>query len=174
QKPTLQPIDAQTVRVNETLSLLLAVENPDGLPLEFDVSGPELPSFDEVTLLSETPTGAVFRWTPLASHVGQHELTFTIKSSAGSDSQSVVIDVQPANNAAPVFLRPGFGGTFDIARDPCARFDVEVRDDDSTNVEIRPRAPLPEGATLQPNADNSKRALFEWCPNDEQMQRSLR
>ncbi|MDX9722284.1 MAG: hypothetical protein RBU37_16190 [Myxococcota bacterium] len=172
--PKLLPLSAQTVIVNETLNIALEVDNPDGLALSYTVDAPKLPSFDEVTSISGSPGGGQFRWTPLSSHVGSHELTFTISSSAGKSSQSVLVEVQPAQSAAPIFLRPGFGGTFDLTRDPCVRFDIEVRDDDTLELEIRPGAPMPEGAELVYDELSSKRAHFEWCPSEAQVQRTLR
>ncbi len=48
-------------------------------------------------------------------------------------------------DSAPIFLRPGPGGTFDLSRDPCVHFDVEVRDDDSAEVALSVEG-APEGA----------------------------
>ena len=170
--PKLLPFEAQEVAVNQTLTIPLLVENPDNLSLEYRVSDPKLPSFDEVSSLSTTPPQ--FNWTPLASHVGTHEIFFEVSSSAGSDKGSVIVTVIPAASAAPVFLRPGFGGTYDIAKEPCVSFDIEVRDDDSLSVDIRARQSLPLGATLESVDGSSKRAAFQWCPSQEQIQRSLR
>ncbi|OIP43761.1 MAG: hypothetical protein AUK47_02140 [Deltaproteobacteria bacterium CG2_30_63_29] len=173
-KPSLRPLEGAQVNVNEILRIELSVNNPDGLSLEYSVAAPDLPSFADVTSLVGSPQGGEFRWTPLSSHVGMHELVFTIKSSAGSDSKSVLVEVIPANSAAPIFLRPGFGGTFDLAKNPCVTFDIEVRDDDSLDVDIRPREPLPTGAVMRKVNDNSKRSDFEWCPTVDQVERSVR
>ncbi len=169
--PTLLPLEPQSVNVNETLTLQLTIQNPDGLPVEFDFAGPPLPSLDLTTTLTGTPVGAVFRWTPLASHVGSHQLDFTVSSSAGSSTQSVVITVVPQLGAAPVFIQPGKGGTYDLDKIDCVKFDLEVKDDDTTQVAILPAATLPQGAQLETRGD--KRARLEWCPNDEQVNESL-
>ncbi len=172
--PQLLPLSDQQVAVNESLVLSLAVKNPDGLALDFKVQAPPLPGFAEVTRISASPAGAEFRWTPLASQVGKHELVFSVHSAAGSHSTSCIIEVIPAQSAAPVFLRPGYGGTFDLARNPCVDFAIEIQDDDSEAVEIRPRKPLPAGAELSGVDGSLKRAKFSWCPTEEQVQRSLR
>lgn len=172
--PRLLPVDAQRVTVNEPLQLTLSVENPDGLSLEWRVDDPGLPSFAEVTTLAGTPSGAEFQWTPLASHVGEHELVFRVDSSAGASEVAVIVRVSAAASAAPIFLRPGFGGTYDLQRNPCVGFDIEVRDDDSLEVELLVREPLPDGAELIPDFESTKRARFEWCPTPDQIERTLR
>ncbi|MDQ3034200.1 MAG: hypothetical protein M3Y87_17460, partial [Myxococcota bacterium] len=172
--PDLLPIVPQEVRVSETLSILLAVQNDTGRELRYRVSGAMLPGFESVTSLSGSPGGGEFRWTPLSSHVGTHELTFEIRSPSDEvlDSERVIVEVLPSNDSAPVFLRPGAGGTYDLARDPCVQFDIEIRDDDSSGVEIRERNPLPEGAVLV--NDGPKSATFDWCPTGDQIAASER
>ena len=75
----------------------------------------------------------------------------------------VVITVEPADDSGPVFLRPGAGGTFDLTLDPCVNFDIEVRDDDSSSVEIAATTDLPEGADL--TQTGPKQGIFEWVSN---------
>jgi hypothetical protein len=164
--PDLLPLSPATVAVNEQLRLPLPVNNPSGVALTYSVQGPALPGFAEVSDVSGGTSGGEFRWTPLASHVGTHQLTFTVHSSLGDDSESVLITVTPGASAAPVFLRPGAGGTYDLGRDPCVRFDVEVRDDDSPDVTVRLRGEPVVGAQLEQTGP--KQADFEWCPRPEQ------
>ncbi|MBX3268859.1 MAG: hypothetical protein KF729_01275 [Sandaracinaceae bacterium] len=167
---SLQPIGSHSVRVNEILVVTIGIDNPDGRAVELRVEGPALPMFDRVYSLSTTPAGAVFRWAPLSSHVGTHELTFVLTTPGGGtelDRAAAVVEVLPSSDAAPVFVRPGAGGTYDLERDPCVGFDVEVRDDDSTNVTIGTRAEPPAGATLA-NA-GPRRARFDWCPSPDQV-----
>lgn len=170
--PELQPIQSASIQVNQTLRLSLSVQNPSGLPLTWSFSGPDLPGLAEVTSLSGTPSSGEFVWTPLASHVGTHELVFTISSSSGDSSQSALITVEPSASAAPIFLRPGAGGTYDLSRSPCVSFDVEVRDDDTPEVTIRLRESPPAGALL--TREGPKRGRFEWCPTAEQTDQSQR
>ncbi|MCB9593539.1 MAG: hypothetical protein H6719_12465 [Sandaracinaceae bacterium] len=168
---SLQPIGAQTVRVNEILMVTIAIDNPEGRPVELRVEAPEdLPMFDRVHSLSTEPGGAVFRWAPLPSHVGMHELTFILSTPGGGtelDRETALVEVRASDDSAPVFVRPGAGGTYDVERDPCVQFDVEVRDDDSTDVDIGTRVEPPEGATLA-NA-GPRRATFDWCPTPDQI-----
>lgn len=172
--PDLLPLLPQDVRVNDTLSLPLVVSNDSGRALRYRVAGPMLPGFESVTSISGSPDRGEFRWTPLASHVGTHELTFTIASPSGDvyDTERVIVEVRPSEDAAPVFLRPGAGGTHDLTRDPCVRLDVEIRDDDSTSVDIREREPLPQGALIV--NEGPKSARFDWCPTGDQIAASER
>ncbi len=173
--PRLLPFEPQEVAVSDALRLELAVDNPEGVPLEFRVEPPsDLVAFDSVATISGSPSGGELRFRPLAAHVGVHELAIVIASPGGGeyDRENVLITVIAASDAAPVFLEPGAGGTFDLARDPCVRFAIEIRDDDSASVDIRERSPLPEGATLI--SGGPKSATFEWCPAPDQIAASER
>ncbi len=172
--PDLLPIPPREVRVSQTLTISLAVKNDAGRELRYRVADTMLPGFASVTSISGSPAAGEFRWTPLSSHVGRHELVFEITSASGElfDRERVIVEVLPSSDAAPVFLRPGAGGTHDLTRDPCVRFDIEIRDDDSLSVDIRARTALPGGATLQ--SSGPKSADFEWCPTRDQVAASER
>ncbi len=173
--PTLAPIDPVSGRVNEEITIPLVIDNPSGQTVALSVEDPMLPSFDLVTTLSTDVTGGTFRWVPLSSHAGTHELTFVLTAGHGGaeyDRESVVVEILPAADAAPVFVRPGAGGTYDLTQAPCVSFDVEVRDDDSDMVTIGTRSDPPEGATL--TSAGPKRATFDWCPTPDQVASSER
>jgi hypothetical protein len=173
--PMLVPVGLQEGRVNERLRIDLPIDNPSGRAVGLRVEAPSLPSFDRVTTLSTEPGGGVFTWVPLASHVGMHELEFVLTAGEGGgelDRQRVLVTILPAADAAPVFVRPGAGGTFDLTQNPCVTFDVEVRDDDSEAVNLGTRVDPPAGATLA-NA-GPKRATFDWCPTPDQVAASQR
>ncbi|MGE0786185.1 MAG: PPC domain-containing protein [Sandaracinaceae bacterium] len=172
--PTLEDVAPQTVRVNEELRLSIAIDNPTGTAVSLRVQDPMLPAFESVSRISTEPGGAIFRWSPLSSHVGSHELVFELTDGGSHvyDSKTAVIEVLPSEDAAPVFVHPGPGGTYDLERDPCVRVDVEVRDDDSADVAIDSRAALPERASL--SAAGPKRASFDWCPTPDQVASSER
>jgi hypothetical protein len=173
--PQLLPIDPSEVAVSATLRLSLDVNNPSGVPLEFRVEAPMgLVAFDSVATISGTPAGGELRFTPLAAHVGVHEVQIVIAAPGGGeyDRQPALITVIAADDAAPVFLEPGAGGTYDLTRDPCVRFAIEIRDDDSPSVDIRERTPLPEGAMLV--SGGPKSATFDWCPTNDQVAASER
>jgi len=168
---TLLPIAPQTTRVSSTLRVPILVEG--GGSLTFGFEAPDLPSFDSTASISGGVGGGEFRWTPLASHVGTHEVVILLLDGGSEvDRTPVVITVDPADDAAPVFLRPGAGGTFDLTRDPCVAFDIEVRDDDSPGVTIAARGELPAGAEL--TQTGPKQGVFEWCPAADQVEAAER
>jgi hypothetical protein len=169
--PQLLPVNPATVGVNESLTLSLAVQNEAGLALSWSFQGPELAGLAQTASLTGHASGAEFRWTPLASHVGTHQFDFIASSDAGSAKTSVLITVIPQAAAAPVFIQPGKGGTFDMDALRCINFDLEVKDDDSEQVGILAAEPLPLGAEL--HQKGKKRARFDWCPSDEQIDQSL-
>lgn len=169
--PQLLPISAQTVKVDQSLSLFLPVDNPRGDNLALAFAGPPLPSLQSVAQVTSTPQGGLFLYTPLASHVGTHQFTFTVFGGGSSHQQLVAITVETPETAAPVFLTPGKGGTYDLGVSTCIKESLEVKDDDTAVVEIRAREALPAGATLTKKGD--KRARFEWCPTAEQVNATL-
>ena len=171
--PFLLPIEDQTGRVNQTLRISLSVSNPEERQLSYTFEAPPLPSLDETVQIGGTPVGGEFVWTPIASHAGEHTFVFTVTSDLGTSSETVQISVEASASAsAPVFIRPGPGGTYDLSNDPCVAFDIEVRDDDSESVDIRAGSDHPEGSEL--TTTGAKTATFEWCPTPDQVEASSR
>lgn len=167
----LLPISDQAVVVDETLVVTLAVNNPDGTSLAYTYDAPTVAGIDRVATIGGSPSGGEFRWTPLASQVGRHELTFTIGFPGGQASQAVVVDVSTAGDAAPVFVMAA-GGAFDLERDPCVTFPVEVRDDDTELVRMNLEGSVPDGADV--NVLGPKSAQVVWCPTPDQTDAALR
>jgi hypothetical protein len=172
--PELEPIAPRSVVVSEMLVIPLTVKNAGSESISFrvEVAGGKPPGFDRVASIAAGPAGGEFRWTPLSSHVGVHELTFTASSSGGSSTQTALVTVEPAADSAPVFVRPGAGSTFDLTREACVVFDIEVRDDDSSSVDIRVRGEGLDGALL--DSTGPKSARFDWCPTPDQVAASSR
>ena len=170
--PFLLPIEDQAGRVNQSLRVPLAVSNPDGLALTYTYEAPPLPALNQSVTIGGTPAGGEFVWTPLASHAGSHTFVFTVTSERGAASETIQIDIEAVASAAPVFIRPGPGGTYNLSDDPCVGFEVEVRDDDSESVEISFAQSPPDGASL--TAGGPKTAAFSWCPTPDQVDASSR
>ncbi len=170
---TLDPIPAQSVRVSATLRVPLVVQSSESnYDLRFD--GPDLPGLGVTSNISTGAGGGEFQWTPLASHVGKHEFVFNlVVGGEVVDSQPTLITVEPADDAAPVFVQPGPGGTYDLSRNPCVAFNVEVRDNDSDEVTITAAADVPLGADPI-SSTGPKSAMFEWCPTQDQITASQR
>jgi len=164
---TIDPIAPQTVAVFDTLTVPLTVTGGSS-GQTWGFVAPELPGFDRAASISGSGTGGTFQWSPLSSHVGRHEIEIQLLSgSSVVHSRNLEVMVTASTDAAPVFLRPGAGKTYDLERDPCVSFDVEVRDDDTSDVDIRVAGSLPEGARL--DSVGPKQAEFEWCPEPDQV-----
>jgi hypothetical protein len=173
--PALLPLDPIEIAVSESARIPLALDNPSGEAVRFVYEAPpSLVAFDTVATISGSPAGGELRFTPLSAHVGTHEIQIVVQAPGGReyDRTPLLVTVRPADDAAPVFLEPGAGGTYDLGREPCVRFAIEIRDDDSPSVDIRERSPLPEGATLI--SGGPKSATFEWCPTNDQIAASER
>lgn len=172
---SIQTIERSTVAVSATLRLAISVDNPGGVAIRWGFeSPPSLVAFESVASISGSPAGAELRFTPLASHVGSHEVTIVARTPGGTmlDQATAIIEVTPAEDAAPVFLEPGAGGTYDLSRDACVRFRIEIRDDDTPTVDITERGAFPEGAALV--SGGPKSADFDWCPTADQIAASER
>ena len=166
----LLPIDDQVIGVDQTLVIDLVVNNPDGDSLEFTYDAPSVPEIERVAQIAGTPAGGEFRWTPLISQLGRHELTFTVSFAGGSVSRTAIVEVTGAADRAPVFVMAA-GGAFDLERDPCVIFPVEVRDEDTEVVRIDLDAP-PDGAAVDVLGPKSAQVI--WCPTPDQTDTSLR
>jgi hypothetical protein len=164
--PELEPIGAQSVVVNETLVVVLAVRGGEGHAFRFEVRAPRVPAIEGTM---EVTGDGLLRWTPLAVHVGRHRVEVLLLDAEGTllDVESVEIEVLPEAGTAPVFVRPGAGQVWDVGAMPCLGFDVEVRDDDSDEVAIRARAELWDGATLV--QESARQSAFAWCPSPMQI-----
>jgi hypothetical protein len=171
--PRLAEIGPQTVAVGDTLRLPLVIDNPAGA-LGFGFRAPDLPGIERAVSIGGSAAGGLFVYSPLASHVGPQEFTILLLDGGGGevDRARITVDVVAAGDAAPVFTRPGAGGTFDLERNPSVAFDIEVRDADTPEVDIGPRGELPAGASITPLGP--QRAGFAWTPTPDQIDTSER
>ena len=169
--PFLEPIPPQVIEVHQTLRLPLVVHGVEGRTLRFRYAVNSLPADDTAADIVVTSSGGgEFRFTPLAPHVGVHEFVFyAYLDGEEVDRVAVIVTVKPGPGTAPEFLQPGPGGTFDLDREPCVAFDIEIRDDDSrdSDLVIRAGRPLPDGASLI--LDGPRTAHFQWCPSSVQI-----
>jgi hypothetical protein len=96
--PVLAPIGNQSVDVGVELALTLSATDPDGDPFTFSASG--LPT-------GASLVGSNFRFTPDASQIGNHLVTFTVTDQGippASDSETITITV--GNTNRPPVLSP--------------------------------------------------------------------
>lgn len=115
----------------------------------------------------------VFRWTPIASDVGDHMFDFIVSDGKSEARETVKIAVKPATGSAssPVFREPmGTGTSHDVSKNKCLTLNVVVEDPDSPGVQISQLEPLIEGAKLDQKDDFT--ATWTWCPTPEQIDTS--
>lgn len=170
---SIDPLSPQTVAVSETLIVPLVATGGDELTFAFEA--PEgLPAFRSTASIRGTArAGGEFRWTPLASHVGTREIIIQLLDGGTVVAETpLLVTVSSSEDAAPIFLRPGAGGTFDLTEEPCILIPIEVRDDDSARVTIEADDLLPEGASIAQTDD--KIAELMWCPTGDQIATSER
>ena len=164
--PALGLILDQQVIIGNTLSLVLTADDPDGDRLDFDVSG--LPKTARVT--PRAANEAVLVWSPLITDTQpggrRYEVEVAVDDGrGGSARQSIGVVVYPTFGV-PAFTLPA-GIVVNLGQQDDLELLVEVKDDDSTEVEIA-LDEGPEGAKLQ-RADK-KVAHFFWRPDDAQRQ----
>jgi hypothetical protein len=112
----------------------------------------------------------VFRWTPLAEHVGMHTFDFTASDSSSTTTVTIQIDVRAANGSAPIFRQPLGTGT--VLSTACADLNVVIDDQDSAMVTIAQEAPIIDGAQL--TIVDGLDATWHWCPTAAQIAASNR
>ena len=162
--PSLALVLDQQVIVGETLRLVLSAEDPDGDRLDFDVSG--LPKTAQVT--PRAANEAVVVWSPLITDTQpggrRYDVEVTVDDSRGGSSrQSIGVVVYPTFGI-PAFTLPA-GVVVNLGQQDDLELLVEVKDDDSTEVQID-LLEAPTDAKLQ--RGDKKVAHFFWRPDDEQ------
>ena len=165
--PSMEPLEDQVAAVGQELVVNLRATDPDGDDLVFDYAAP----IDGITAeITKRPDGTgVFRWTPLAEHLGTWFFDFTVSDDDGSDTVTVVIDVRAtAGGSAPIFREPlGSGTTLDLERASCLELPIVVEDQDTTDVALGQQAPLIDGAEVV--QDSGLTGRWSWCPEASQL-----
>jgi hypothetical protein len=168
--PALDAVPDQVAQVGQELRIQLVATDPSGAHLDYDFHA-DIPDLSAHATMTRSPDGAgVFRWTPLASDVGDWSIDFTASDGAHSATTTVRVTVKPAvgKASAPAFVQPlGSGTTLDLAQKACLDLDVVVTDQDSPDVTIAQEQPLIDGATLSKTGGQS--ATWRWCPTDAQV-----
>jgi len=110
----------------------------------------------------------MFRWTPVASDVGEHVFDFTASDGSHETTVSVAIDVRSAIGAVPIFREPlGAGSVLDIATSDCVTLAIVIEDQDTAEVTLGQEAPLIEGGELM-QLDGTT-GSWHWCPTPAQI-----
>src|SRR5688572_6449928 len=168
--PELSGLSDQVAQVGTELKFELTGTDPDGDQLQYSFKAADLENLTDRAQVSVSPSGnGVFRWTPIASDVGEHAFDFTVSDGDNNTTVTITIDVKSAigSATAPVFRQPlGSGTTIDLVKKKCVDLQIVIEDQDSAQVELTMEEPIIPGASLSQN--DGLTASFMWCPTKEQ------
>lgn len=171
--PELADPGDQTAVVGQQLTIALYATDPDGDDLDFSFAADGVPDLDATTSLTIAPDGhGVFTFTPLASQLGAHLFDFTVSDGSHHTTLTINIDVTGAggDGTLPVFRKPlGNGTVLDLETRECVEFDIEVTDEDSTQVTLAQLPPLIQDAELTSDPSGLV-GRWSWCPGREQIE----
>lgn len=163
------------VEVGENLAIEISARDPEGGALDFDYQAkPEGNWSLGSAQFFKSGTGARFDWAPISSDVTKTEplrLIFIVRDQAGKTTEKTVsVTITPGNGT------PRFSSSASELYDPRVgkpmRFDVTVRDDDSTEVEITMiESSAPVGSSF--TQTDAFAGTFEWKPTVEQAKRQV-
>jgi hypothetical protein len=159
---TLDVGSSETYVVGEDIiQIRPSATDPEGDPLEFEVANK--PERAEFIIYDRR---AYFRWDPIASDVTMEEprrLTFIVRDNQGNRTDKVVrLTIKPGNGQ-PSFRRTPGSVSYNINSDNPVEFEVEVRDDNSNELDLSmPAAEAPEGAEF--TTSGPKTGQFSWEP----------
>ena len=141
-------IGNQSVDEGSLLSFTLSASDPDNDPLTFSAANlPPGASFD--------PATRTFTWTPTLTQSGTYSITFTVSDGALTDSETITLTVNNANQAPT--LNPI--GNQSVDEGSSLSFTVSASDPDGDAV-VLSAAGLPPGASFDAATGN-----FAWAPN---------
>jgi len=169
-KPAMVPIGNKAIETGSTLEFSIRAVDDDGDSLQFAAEG--LPAGAHFEDLGDRT--ALFRWTPIASDAGPdgrgqtYPVTFKVSDGIDTASETIIITVTlgGAGTGAPVFITPS-DHTLDLGRTNQIKINIEVRDPDSSSIDIGLVRTI-DGGVFQ-TAPGSKLATFEWTPSAAQI-----
>ncbi|HUS32077.1 MAG TPA: Ig-like domain-containing protein, partial [Kofleriaceae bacterium] len=168
--PELSGLSDQVAQVGTEFKLDLNGTDPDGDRLTYDFKAADLEGVKDRALVTVSPSGSgVFRWTPVASDVGQHSFDFIVSDGGNDTTVTITIDVKSAIGSAtsPIFRQPlGTGTTIELGKAQCADLNIVVEDQDTAQVDIKMEEPVIDGATL--SQEDGQTAKWHWCPSRAQ------
>lgn len=168
--PELEGLSDQVAQVGTELKLDLNGTDPDGDRLSYDFKAADIEGLKDRAQITVSPSGAgVFRWTPLASDVGQHAFDFIVSDAGNDTTVTITIDVKSAigSATAPIFRQPlGSGTTIDLGSKNCVDLNIVIEDQDTAQVTISQEEPLIDGAKLEQM--DGQTARWNWCPTRAQ------
>ncbi|MBN2495776.1 MAG: PPC domain-containing protein [Deltaproteobacteria bacterium] len=164
------PIGNKTIETGKTLEFDVMAVDDDGDELSFGIEGK--PASADFTQVDNST--AHFAWTPIASDAGpegrgqDYAVTFKVTDGIDTASETIIVTVTlgGAGTGAPVFISPS-DHTLDLDRTSTIKFNIEVRDADSAQVDMALVQGIP-GGDFQ-TSSGSKLASFRWTPSSEQI-----
>lgn len=167
--PTFEPLGDQIGQVGVELKVELKGSDLDGDHLTYRYKS-DVPGLEGRATIARTPTDTgIFRWTPMASDIGDWNFDFVVTDGDNETKTTVKITIKSSIGAAsaPIFREPlGSGTTIDLTRTTCVDLNVVVEDQDTAQVTIGQEEPVIEGATLM--AVDGTTAEWRWCPTQAQ------
>ena len=158
----LDPIGPQTAVVGVELAVMLranAARADFAYDSDLDMAGRHL-----VPTITPYANGeAMFRWTPLASDLGDHTFRFLATVDGVTASESTLVHVVPGDDPISFRSPVGEGTTLDLGRAPCAVVPLLVDDTSATEVQLAAAGILPNGATV--SADGPLSGTLKFCPS---------
>ncbi|MBA3454124.1 MAG: pre-peptidase C-terminal domain-containing protein [Deltaproteobacteria bacterium] len=168
--PELSGLTDQVAQVGTELKIDLLGTDPDGDQLQYSFRAPALAEVAGRAAITVSPSGSgVFRWTPLASDVGEHAFDFVVSDGDNDTTVTINIDVKSAigSATAPIFRQPlGTGTTINLTTKKCVDLNVVIEDQDSAEVTLALEEPKLDNMRL--TQEDGLTAKFNWCPTKEQ------
>ena len=158
---------AQVAAVGQELNISLELAGAQG-DVSYNVA------FDRQTVGNlrtvVRPDGsALVTFRPTGQDLGELVLSASARDGVGYAETEVPIEVRSTIGSAtvPKFNRPqGEGTAIQTERDNCVELEVQIEDQDTSQVDIVQVPPLIEGGNLQPDGPGA--AIWRWCPTPEQ------
>jgi hypothetical protein len=160
--------------VGDTITITVLARDDDGDALTFDY---EARTENELSTIETaqwfpTPSMATFTWTPDSADVtagAPLELIFIVKDSRGGYvDRKVQVNIVPGNG------KPQFESSanelYKNCCDKALRFEVKVRDDDSSEVDIKMKE-SPRGSSF--TMVDGKSGEFTWKPDEAQAEQRV-
>lgn len=168
----LLPIEPVRVAAGEQLQVRVNANNPQSLPLQWTALMPDLPGVASTWDIAGTTDGALFQWTPLPSHVGEHVVNIEATDGQQTVAEVVRVSVTAGAGSAPRFDAGNQGLLVDLSLTSCAEATLTVTDPDSDAVVFSAADNAPAGLSVSRVGPRQMR--LSWCPSQAQLDRSLR